>query len=323
MGFRAVAGANFVADKPGLVGLAKRVPYGLTHRLMSSFIWLETWLRYPLATLKMLDRIEETFDELDPDGQRFGLNERARKRHKSHLLYKDVPDMFTLFTQMESRKFRRKALRYENQEALLKEALRGPGAIVAGFRLGAFPALPWAVATLGRDVTTMVGHPGFVDLGLGAGGKLLPRLTERVHFAYARDPRVLARCMRELDAGGIVSTLVEMSGLEYEKTTKVRFLDWEIDAPYGLSYLSAVTRRSIVPAVLTRADGPRFTLRFGEAIPPPSRDREAVKAGTQDVHSALEHFVRRFPDQWAGWSHLRTHMGIDVDQPPAPAPAFV
>jgi lauroyl/myristoyl acyltransferase len=279
---------------------------------MSSFIWTETWLRYPLATLKMLDRIEETFDQLDPDGTRFGLSKKVVNRHNDHLLYKDVPDLFTLFTRLEDKRFRRRALRYEALDVLMREVDEGPGAIVAGFRVGVFPALPWALATLGRDVTMMVGHPKFVELGTGSGGTLLPRLTKRIEFANARDPRVLALCARALDGGGIASTLVEMSGLEYEKTTKVRFLDQEIDAPYGLSYLSAVTRRSIVPAVLTRADGPVFSLRFGEPLPPPERNREAVKAGAQDVYDALEGFVRHFPDQWAGWTELTRETGVDA-----------
>jgi lauroyl/myristoyl acyltransferase len=179
------------------------------------------------------------------------------------------------------------------------------------------------LATLRRDVLMMVGHPSVADLGERAGSSLLPHLSQRVKFAYARDPRVLARCTGALDGGGIVATLAEMSGLEYEKTTKVRFLDWEIDVPYGLSYLSAVTRRSIVPAALTRADGPQFTLRFGEPIPAPARDKESVQAGAQALYLALEQFVRRFPEQWVGWTQLNSHMGIDTGQGASPVSPVV
>ena len=54
----------------------------------------------------------------------------------------------TLLTHLEKPGFRR-ALTVENQDVLLRERERGPGAIVVGFRIGAYPALPWPLASLG------------------------------------------------------------------------------------------------------------------------------------------------------------------------------
>jgi lauroyl/myristoyl acyltransferase len=92
----------------------------------------------------------------------------------------------------------------------------------------------------------------------------------------------------------------------------VRFLGWNVQVPYGIAYLAAATGRSIVPAALTREDGPRFRLRFGEAVAAPSRDRASIFATTQRLYGALEQRVREFPEQWAGWTLLE-HMGIQLE----------
>ncbi len=315
--FNQVSRADFAVRHPRLFRAIGWLPYRLLHRMLVALIWLETWLRYPLRTLRVLDGVDDAFSMLDPDGQRFGLTKKVRAGFRKNLLYHQVSDLIVLLTHLDRSHFRRRALIIENEEVLLRERERGPGAIVVGFRIGAYPVIPWAVGSLGFPVSMIVGSTPFVDMGRGLGEKFVPGTTERIRFMSAQDPRVLARCLDDLNAGGIVCTLLEMSAIEFAKTTEVQFLGWPVQVPYGIAYLAAVTGRSIVPAVLTREPGPRFRLRFGEPLPAPARDRESIRQGTQQLYQALEQRVLQFPEQWIGWTMLASHMGVDLPAAPS------
>jgi lauroyl/myristoyl acyltransferase len=304
--------ASLAVSHARLLGPVGRIPYGPLHKVLLGLTWLETWLRLPLKTLKMLDGVDETFSLLDPDGQRFGLTKEVRARFRKNLLYFQICDLVTLLACLERPGFRRRAFVVENKDVLLRERERGPGTIVAGFRIGAYPVVPWALASLGFPVSMIVGGSHLVEMGRGLGGTFLPSSTERIRFVSARDPRVLASCLENLNAGGLACTLVEMSPVEFAKTTEVQFLEWTIQVPYGIAYLAAATGRSIVPAVLTREAGPRFRLRFGEPLPAPARDRASIYESTQQLYHALEEQVLRFPEQWIGWPLLASHMGIKL-----------
>jgi lauroyl/myristoyl acyltransferase len=310
--FDQAAGAKFAMTHGRLLAAAGRLPHGPLHKALVSLIWLETWLRWPLKTLRMLDSVDETFSLLDPDGRRFGLKAKVRAEFHRNILYFQIADLAVLLTSLDKSGFRRRALVVENEEALLRERERGPGAIVAAFRIGAYPVVPWALASLGFPVSMIVATTPFVEMGQRMGEKFIPGLNERLRFMSAEDPRVLARSLESLNAGGFVCTLTELPPVGFAKTTQVQFLGWTIEVPYGIAYLAAATGRSIVPAALTREAGPRFRMRFGEPLPPPSRDRVSILRSTQRLYEVLEEKVRQFPEQWVGWTMLASHMGIDL-----------
>lgn len=303
--FKQTERTDLALSRSGLIRAAARLPYGVVHRLIVAGIRAETWLRYPLWALNVSDGMKETFDELDPDGSRFGLTERVRKRYRDNFLYSEVADLVTLFMYSDDKRFQSKAMRVEN-EGVLRETIRdGPGAIVAGFRLGSYVGLPWALGRLGPPVLMIVGDDEFARMARRLGDTFAPESSATLTFVRAKDPLVLARSQSVLNEGGIVSTLIDLSPIEYEKTTEVELLGKKLDVAYGLPYLAAVTGRRIVPAALTRAKGPRFKLRFDTPILPPERDSASVRAGAQELYQALERMVLRFPDQWIGWQTLR------------------
>ncbi len=310
--FNQTSRADFAVSHARAFKAMARLPYKPLHKALVGLTWLETWLRWPLRTLKILDSIDETFSLIDPDGGRFGLTKRVRNGFRNNLLYFQVCDLVTLLTSLEKPEFRRRALVVENEEVLLRERERGPGAIVAGFRIGAYPVIPWMLGSMGFPVSMIVGSNSLVEMGRGLGEEFLPGLTQQIRFTSARDPRVLARCLDVLKGGGLACTLAELSPIEFAKTTEVRFLDWTIQVPYGIAYLAAATGRSIVPALPAREAGPRFRLRFGEPLPPPARDRESIRETTQQLYRTLEQEVLRAPEQWIGWPLLASHMGIDL-----------
>lgn len=318
--FDQISRAKFAIEHPSLFRAIGRVPYTLLHRLLVALIRAETWLRYPLLTLRALDSVDETFSLLAPDGERFGLTAKARREFRKNLLYYQIADLVVLLTSLDKPGFRRRALRFENEEALLREREEGPGAIVAGFRMGAYPAVPWVLGSLGFPVSMIVGTGVFAETGRGLGRELVPDSADGVRFMGAEDARTLARSLETLNAGGLVGTLLELAPIEYARTTEVQLFEWRIKVPYGVAYLAAATGRSIVPAALTREDGPRFTMRFGEPLPAPARDRASILECTQRLYRALEERVLQFPGQWMGWPMFATQAGVEL-RPTAPTEA--
>ena len=313
--FNQYIAADVALSHARLLRAMGRLPYRHVHRALLGLTWLETWLRWPLKTLNIQDSLHETFSLIDPDGRRFGLTDQVRAGFRKNMLYYQVPDLVVLLNGLDRRRFRKQALTVENKEVLLRARERGPGAIVVGFRIGAYSAMPWALASLGFPVSFIVGTEPLAKMGRALGKTFVPQFTKRIRFLSAQDPRVLAQSLEHLNGGGLVCTMLEMSPLEFEKTTEVRFLGWNVQVPYGISYLSAATRRSILPAVITREAGPRFRLSFEEPIPAPERDRASILENTQQLYRVLERKALEFPEQWVGWILLASHMGIDLEAP--------
>lgn len=292
-----------------------KLPYRQLHALVSSLTRAETWLRSPLRTLRMLDGVDDTFERIDPDGGRLGLTPEVRRRFRKNLLYDGVADLAVLINGIDNPAFRRRALTVENRDTLDRARESGPGAIVIGFRLGGYPVIPMALGALGYDTSMIVGGRRLIRAGEELGEKFAPQGSRRVRYMSAQDSLVLARSIEGLNAGKVVCTLMELSPIKYAKTTPVQFLDWTINVAYGIPYLSAMTGRPIIPALLLREKGPRFRLRFLEPLAPPSRDRASILAATQNLYSVLEGQVREHPDQWVGWTILESHLGIDLGRP--------
>jgi len=319
----AAAGFDMQAAAALAVGHARlgralgRLPAPVLHRLVATLAGAETWLRWPLRTLHTLDVVDGTFDRIDPGGTRFGLTPEVRRRFRRNLLYGTVADLAVLINKIDDEGFRRRSLAVSGEEYLREAAGAHRGAIVVGFRLGGHAALPLVLGALGHDVCMIVAGERLAEMGEALGRVYAARAAARVRYVDAGDRLVLARALEALNQGGIVSTLAELSPLRFEKRTEVRFLDWTVRAPYGIPYLSAVTRRPVAPAVLTSAGGGRFRLEFLAPLAVPGRDRASVLAATQELYRVLEAQVRRYPDQWAGWPVLESHLGIDLGRPVA------
>jgi hypothetical protein len=313
-GYAAFDPAEIALSHPRTAKVLARLPYRQLHTSLIAASRIEAWLRWPVLTLEASDRIRDKLSEVDPDGRRFGLTDDIRRRYRDATLYQGVPDLFVLLSKLDDRAFRREALLVENEAALARAKDAGPGAIVVGFRLGPHAALPYVLGALGHDVSMIVSSRRLADASTRIGEHLAPRASRRVRFMDATDSLVLARAREDLDEGRVVSTLMEFAG-EFQKTLPVRFLGWDVQVPYGIPYLAAMSGRPVIPATLRRGKGPRYKLTFSEPIPAPGRDRVSIQAATQALYSELERQVLRTPSQWVGWTLLEQHMGIDLNQP--------
>lgn len=313
--FDQFASADIALGHARLFRTLGKLPHRQLHALISYAVRAETWLRWPLRTLRMLDGVDDTFRRVDPDGTRLGLTRDVQERFRRSLLYDGVADLAVLINGIDRPGFRQRALTVEGREILDRARESGPGAIVIGFRLGGYPVIPMALGALGYDVRMIVGGKRLIRTGQALGEEFAPEATSRVRYMSAQDPLVLARSLEHLNAGNIVATLMELSPIKYAKTTPVRFLNWTVNVAYGIPYLSAMTGRPVIPALLLSEKGARFRLRFLDPLPAPSRDRASIFAATQALYGVLEEQVRRYPEQWVGWTILESHLGIDLGRP--------
>jgi lauroyl/myristoyl acyltransferase len=312
--FNQYAAGDYAITNAGLLSALRRLPPSAVRSGLLGAAWLETWLRWPLATLKLGDVIDETLDAIDPRGDRFGLTPRVRTRIKRNVLYNQLPDIVAIMNTLDRPQFRRKTLSTRGQEVLEEECANGPGAIVCGFRTGPYPAFPWALAAAapGREVLMIVGTEHLAELARRLGRTFMSDLSQRVSFVSAQDAGVLARSFGVLKQGGIVATLLELSPVEFARKTPVRFLDWVVEVPFGFSYLSAMTGRPVIPAALASRKAARYRLSFGRPVPAAERSHDSIAQQTQELYTELERRVRRAPEQWVGWLLLESNMGIKL-----------
>lgn len=312
--FNQFASGDRVLANARIIRAIRRLSPSALHRGVLGLTWLETWLRWPLSTLKLGDQIDETLQVIDPDGERFGFTLPVKRRLKRNILYNQIPDLFAILHALGNEDLHDETVAVRGADILERQCEAGPGAIVAGFRTGPYTAFPWALAAAapGREIVMIVSSEDLAGLGRRLGGAFVGGLHERVTFLAAEDSGVLAKALRTLKAGGIVATLLELSPIEFARKTEVSFLDWKIEVPYGISYLSAMTARPVIPAALTRRRGVRFGLRLREPVPAASRDQESLRAQTQQLYAELERHVRRVPDQWIGWVLLESNLGIQL-----------
>lgn len=306
---------DFAVSNARLFSLLKRLPPDVVRTGMRTAAWLETWVRWPLATLNLRDRVAQTLSAIDSGGERFGLTPDVKRRLTDYLLYDQTADTVTLMSILERERVREQRLKVRGGEVLGRACEEGPGVIVAGFRLGPYPAFPWALAAAagGRPVLMIVTYERLADLGDRLGRTFFPSLNERVKFVASEDPRVLARATAVLKAGGVVATLLELSPVQFARKAPVDFLGWRPEVPYGISYLSAATGRAVIPAALVRSGrSALYRLELEAPIPAPPRNPEAVPEQTQTLYEILERRVLQAPSQWIGWFFLESNMGIQL-----------
>ena len=91
--------------------------------------------------------------------------------------------------------------------------------------------------------------------------------------------------------------------------SKINFLGHTILAKNGAARLAAALRAPILPVVALKDADASGRLFFSEPIIPPaglkrSENEEFVKTTMQSLYTLLESYVRRYPQQWEGWSAL-------------------
>ena len=216
----------------------------------------------------------------------------------------------------------------------------GRGLVICGFRFGAIRHIPIELAFLGFPIVEAVNTPtyeamqsAFASLGIDGNEKIVSspqdpaihadniRLLRTVN---AEDDRCTVQLVDALKRREIVGICVEgNTGSDGPwgdtSKSKINFLGHTILAKNGAARLAAALRAPILPVVALKDADASGRLFFSEPIIPPaglrrSENEEFVKTTMQSLYTLLESYVRRYPQQWEGWSALhRWRERDDVD----------
>jgi lauroyl/myristoyl acyltransferase len=180
---------------------------------------------------------------------------------------------------------------------------RTPAAIFVGTHFGPQSALPFFLAALGREVTTvMAGKERDLILSLlAAYGQ---QAAARMNFIGVPDRGVLMKCLTKLRQGGSVAVFMEFSESDLPSKTRASFLNLDLPAPEGPFLLAAVTGRPIVPVRVLHTDDLRMRLIFDEPVEVPKLRRRDLSQVIQPMWDRLQEQVLAHPDQWLGWEVL-------------------
>ena len=192
-------------------------------------------------------------------------------------------------------------MRTEGLEHYLNAQARGKGVLIITGHLGA-----WELSSFYHS---LMGHPmGMVIRRLD--NRRLDRYVNGIRCMHGNNVvhkddfgRGLLTAMR---AGGTVGILMD-TNMTPPQGEFVRFFGIEACTGTGLAHIARKTGAAVLPGFMLWEPGERrYVLRFGPEVEIPRTGNVAadILEGTQRCTSALESWIRRYPDQWL-WIHRR------------------
>jgi KDO2-lipid IV(A) lauroyltransferase len=201
------------------------------------------------------------------------------------------------YTQENTRRW----MRTEGLEHYLNVQARGKGVLIVTGHLGA-----WELSSFYHS---LMGHPM---------GMVIRRLDNRRLDEYVNGIRSMhgnyivhkddfgRGLLTAMRAGGTVGILMD-TNMTPPQGEFVKFFGIDACTATGLAHIARKTGAGVVPGfMLWEPDERRYVLRFGPEVEIPHTENVAadILEGTQRCTSALESWIRRYPDQWL-WIHRR------------------
>lgn len=206
---------------------------------------------------------------------------------------------------------------------------RGRGLIICSFRFGAIRYVPIDLALLGFPISQIINQPVYEGMqpvfdSLGPSPWEVPPVpgesspqAENIRLLKClcvEDPRCTVEFVDALKRNEIVVFCMEgNTGADgpWGNTSKstIDFLGLRISVKNGAARLAAALRAPILPLIVLRDGVASGKIVFGEPIIPPaglkhSEIENFAQASMQALYALMESYVRRYPQQWEGWSAL-------------------
>jgi KDO2-lipid IV(A) lauroyltransferase len=192
-------------------------------------------------------------------------------------------------------------IRTEGLENYLAAQARGKGVLVVTGHLGA-----WELSSFYHS---LMGHPmGMVIRRLD--NRKLDEFVNRIRCLHGN--KVIHKddfgrgLLTAMHAGETVGILMD-TNMTPPQGAFVKFFGREACTATGLAHIARKTGAAMLPGFLLwePAEG-KYVLHFGPEIEIPHTDdaQADILAGTQMCTSAIESWIRRYPDQWL-WIHRR------------------
>jgi len=233
------------------------------------------------------------------------MPELSPKARKAILrgVYRNLSRQMVEFSRMSSYTPQNTAnwLRTEGLEHFLAAEARGKGVLVVTGHLGA-----WELSSFYHS---LMGHPM---------GMVIRRLDNRRLDAFVNGIRCLhgnfvlhkddfgRGLLTSMRAGKTVGILMD-TNMTPPQGAFVKFFGMDACTATGLAHIARKTGAAVLPGFMFwEAAEQKYVLRFGPEIEiPHTEDVSAdIVEGTQRCTSAIESWIRRYPDQWL-WVHRR------------------
>jgi Kdo2-lipid IVA lauroyltransferase/acyltransferase len=275
-----------------VAGCLGRMPRVLARGLAGGLAFAVYWCFGRLRRVGMRN-LELALPELSPQARK-----KILKRVYIHLGWQLVEFCrMTRYTAENTRNW----MRTEGLEHYLTAQARDKGVLIITGHLGA-----WELSSFYHS---LMGHPM---------GMIIRNLDNRRLDAYVNGIRCLhgnfviskddfgRGLLKAIHAGGTVGILMD-TNMTPPQGEFVKFFGIDACTATGLAHIARKTGAGVVPGfMLWEPDERRYVLRFGPEVEIPHTENVAadILEGTQRCTSALESWIRRYPDQWL-WIHRR------------------
>jgi KDO2-lipid IV(A) lauroyltransferase len=287
--------------------MRERLEYWLVVSIARALGWMPRWLARIWAGL-LAATVYRLFGRLRRVGARnlemalpdISLEERERilRGVYRHLGWQLVEFCrMTRYTPVNTRDW----MQTEGLEHYLGAQAKGKGVLVITAHLGA-----WELSSFYHS---MMGHPM---------GMIIRRLDNRLLDAFVNGIRCMhgnyvlhkddfgRGLLTAMRSGGTVGILMD-TNMTPPQGEFVKFFGVDACTGTGIAHVARKTGAAVLPGfMLWEKAQNRYVLHFGSEVQIPHTDNVAadIVAGTQLCTSAIESWIRRYPDQWL-WIHRR------------------
>jgi KDO2-lipid IV(A) lauroyltransferase len=204
-------------------------------------------------------------------------------------------------------------MRTEGLDNYLKAQSRGKGVLIVTGHLGAWELSGFYHSVMGRRMGMVIRRLDNRRLDAFVNG------IRCMHGNYVLPKDDFGRgLLTAMRSGGTVGILMD-TNMTPPQGAFVDYFGIKACAGTGLAHVARKTGAAVLPGfMLWEPEECRYVLHFGREIEiPRTEDISAdILAGTQMCTSAIESWVRRYPDQWL-WIHRRWKT-----RPPGEAPLY-
>jgi Kdo2-lipid IVA lauroyltransferase/acyltransferase len=205
----------------------------------------------------------------------------------------------------------RDLFRYEGLDHYLAASQRGKGVLIVTGHLGAWELSSFWHSLMGHPMTMVIrrlDNPRVDKMVNDIRCRHGNRVVHKDDFA-----RGLLQAMRRGDTVGILMD----TNMTPPQGVFVPFFGVLACTASGLARVALRTGAAVLPGFLVwEPEEQKYVLHFGEEIPliATGDDEKDVLANTAQFTTAIEGFIRRYPDQWL-WVHRRWKTRPEGDAP--------
>jgi len=176
----------------------------------------------------------------------------------------------------------------EGRDKLDSALESGRGVVLATAHLGSWELAGAALAAMGYGITTVAGVQFSPSLS-----PFIRQMKERLGITVVSMDIGALRIARTLRKGGVVA--LHADGDQFRDGVSVKYFGRDVTLPRGPAALALKTGAALLPAFAIRTSRRHVTIMIEDDVSMEAEDERDV---TQLIATAVEKYVRRYPEQW-------------------------